>query len=377
MSVALHDCLRRFPGAALEVTAEGVVHSSNGHLDTVVGRPLEGVDLLSVLDESSRDKWQRILHGDRESPPCTWELVFTTPKSLELRRFLPIWGGGDVATSLWLLEYSVDPRLETLYGELSELHRELVDAQRKLGREKRRLALALEKAERAVRAREDVVAIVSHDLRNPVSTIAMAAAVLELDISEQAKAEQIGVIKRAAAGMNRLIVDLLDVSAIEGGRFVVEPEPIPVAPLLKEVCRMMSAQAGQKGQRLECGVQNELPAVLGDRDRLSQVLSNLIGNAIKFVPSGGRIVVAAQPLEKEVAVTVHDTGPGIPDDDLDRIFDRFWHTRRRRGGGAGLGLAIAKGIVEAHGGRIWVESQLGEGTRFNFTLPLAADATPT
>ena len=375
MSEVLHDCLQRFPGGAIELSADGIVRASNGRLDGIVGRPLQGVDLATVLDESSREKWQRILHGDREAPPCTWELVFTTPSSLELRRFLPIWGGSDGAASLWLLEYSVDPRLETLYGELSELHREVVDAERKLGREKRRLALALEKAERAVRAREDVVAIVSHDLRNPVSTIAMAAAVLELDISEQAKAEQIGVIKRAAAGMNRLIVDLLDVSAIEGGRFAVEPEPMPVAPLLKEICRMLSPQAGQKQQRLECGAHSELPAVLGDRDRITQVLSNLIGNAIKFVPTGGRITVDAQPLEKEVTVTVRDTGPGIPHDDLDRIFDRFWHTRARRGGGAGLGLAIAKGIVEAHGGRIWVESQLGEGTRFNFTLPVASERT--
>ena len=367
----LHEHLRRFPGAALELSADGIVRASNGHLEALTGQQLIGTDLRSVLDESSREKWDRVLRADRTEPPCSWELVFSTPSSLELRRFLPIWGGGEPAVVLWLLEFNVDAQLGTLYNELSEMHRELIDAQRKVGREKKRLALALERAERASRIREDVVAIVSHDLRNPVSTIAMAASVLEMDVPEEAKAEHIAVIKRAAAGMNRLIVDLLDVSAIEAGRFAVDPEPMSMAPLLQEVCRMLTGQATVKRLELQCTVTDELPAVRADRDRVTQVLSNLIGNAIKFTPTGGSIVTEGEVQGADVIITVRDTGPGIPEEDLERIFDRFWHTRRRRGGGAGLGLAIAKGIVEAHGGRIWVESRVGEGTRFRFSLPPA------
>ena len=365
----MHECLRQFPGAALEIGSDGAVLASNGRLDTLVGRELTGLQLEELLDESSRAKWERILATDPTDPPCTWELVFATPASLELRQFLVI-GAAKPERVLWLLEYSLDPKLESLYGELSEMHRELVEAQRKVGQEKKRLARALERAERASRIRDDVIAIVSHDLRNPLSTITMAAGILELDLDPGQRGEHIAVIKRAATSMARLIADLLDVSAMEAGRFAIDPEAMPVAPLLSEVCRMLSAQANQKQLRLECDASATLPPARADRDRITQVLSNLIGNAIKFTPAGGTIAVDAEVQDADLVVTVCDTGPGIPAEDLGRVFDRFWHTRQRRGGGAGLGLAISKGIVEAHGGRLWVESQPGNGARFSFTLPV-------
>jgi signal transduction histidine kinase len=373
-TATLHECLRGFPGAALEVSAGGVVRASNGHLDALVGRDLAGLAFAEVLDSSSQAKWRRILaEAGRANPACTWELVVATPTSLELRTFLAVWSAARPEPTLWLLEYSVDPKLELLYGELSELHRELVDAQRKLSRERNRLARALEKAQAAVRTRDEVLAVVSHDLRTPVSTVAMAAGVLELPLPEEKKAEQIAVIQRAAAGMNRLIGDLLDVSAIESQRLAVELEPLSLAPVLEEACRMFAGQAAQRRQRLERVVPAEVPEVRGDRDRLLQVLSNLVGNAVKFTPEGGTVSVRAAPGAGEVIVSVEDTGPGISAADLPRIFDRFWHTSRSRRGGAGLGLAIAKGIVEAHGGRIWAESAPGQGSTFSFALP-AVDA---
>jgi signal transduction histidine kinase len=370
----LHACLRRFPGAALEVSADGVVRASNGHLDALVGRDLAGVALAEVLDSSSQEKWRRILtEAERASPACTWELVVATPGSLELRTFLAVWSAAEPGATLWLLEYSLDPRLELLYGELSELHRELVDSQRKLSRERNRLARALEKAEAAVRTRDEILAVVSHDLRNPVSTIGLAVELLEMPLPEATKAEQIAIIRRAAAGMNRLIGDLLDVSAIEAGRLTVELEPLPLAPVLEEACRMLAGQAAEKRLRLECRAAPGVPDVRGDRDRLLQVLSNLVGNAIKFTPEEGTVSVRAAPGAGEAVVSVQDTGPGIPEADLPLVFDRFWHTSRSRRGGAGLGLAIARGIVEAHGGRIWAESVPGQGATFSFALP-AADA---
>jgi signal transduction histidine kinase len=365
----IHGCLDRFPGVALELSAEGIVRSSNSRLDALVGREVVGVPLAELLDSSSQSKWERILsEPERLNPACTWELVLATPGSLELRTFLAIWAGREPAPVLWLLEYSVDPKLERLYGELSELHRELVEAQRELGRERSRLAHALESSEAAVRTRDDVLAIVSHDLRNPLGTITMAAGLLELPIAEERKSEQIGVIKRAAEGMNRLIADLLDVSAVESGRFQVELEPVPIEPLLREACRMLDEHAAKKEQRLDCELAPELPVVRGDRHRILQVLTNLVGNAIKFTPEKGRITVRAEPEPNGVVVSVEDTGPGISDADLPHIFDRFWHIGRSRRGGAGLGLAIAKGIVEAHAGRIWVTSRPGHGSTFSFAL---------
>lgn len=374
---ALHGCLHRFPGAALELSSDGVVQASNGRLDALAGRELVGVTFDEILDSSSQSKWRRMLsQRERANPACTWELVITTPTSLELRTFLAVWGGAQPEAVLWLLEYSVDPKLELLYGELSELNRELVEAQRKLNREKGHLARALEEARAAVRSRDDVLAIVSHDLRNPVSTITMAAGLLELPIPAEKKAEQIAIIKRAASGMNRLIADLLDVSAIESGRFRILLEPLALPPVLEESCRMLDEQAAQKGHRLGCGISVEVPEVLGDHDRILQVLSNLVGNAIKFTPEGGTITVRAESGAGEVIVSVQDTGRGISEADLPHIFDRFWQTSQRRRGGAGLGLAITKGIIEAHQGRIWVESMPGRGSTFFFALPAMDGAQP-
>jgi signal transduction histidine kinase len=371
----LHACLHRFPGAALELSGDGVVRASNGHLDALVGRDLVGVPLGEVLDSSSQPKWQRILsEAERANPACTWELVVATPTSLELRTFLAVWGETEPEAVLWLLEYSIDPQLELLYGELSELHRELVEAQRQLGQERNRLRRALGRAEAAIRSRDDVLAIVSHDLRDPVSTIRMAADLLEMPISEEKKAQQIGVIQRSAERMNRLIGDLLDASAIEAGRFHVELEPMALLPILRETGRMLDGAAAQKQLRFECVAPTDLPDVRGDRDRLLQVLANLVGNAIKFTPEGGAIAVGARRGAGEVIVAVEDTGPGIAEEDLPRIFDRYWQVGRRRRGGAGLGLAIAKGIIEAHEGRIWVESEPGRGSTFSFALPVAEPA---
>jgi signal transduction histidine kinase len=372
----MHACLRRFPGAALELGADGVVRASNGHLDALIGRDLTGVTFSEVIDSSSQAKWRRILSAEeRANPACTWELAVATPTSLEVRTFLVVWGAesDEDETLLWLLEFSADPKMEALYQELTGLHRDLVEAQRNLSRERGRLARALKKARAAVRTRDEVLAIVSHDLRNPVSVISMSASILEMPIPEDQKARSLAAIKRSAATMNRLIADLLDASALESGKFSVEPAPLAIGPVLEEACEQFSADAREKRQHLDCHASGELPLVSADRERVLQVLSNLIGNAIKFTPDGGRITLTAecQDAENEVLVSVRDTGAGIEPADLPNIFESFWRTSRNRRGGAGLGLAISKGIVEAHGGRIDAESRPGHGSTFSFTLPVA------
>lgn len=369
---SLHDCLHHFPGAVLELSAEGVVLASNGRLEEALGREVSGRLLAEALDETSQPKWSRILSPEEgREPDWPWELVFQTAGSLELRAFLVVRSGTGDDRRVWLLEHEPHRKAERLFDEISDLNSELVHAQRELARERRRLADALRDATAAVAARDEVLAFVSHDLRNPLQTVLMSAELLELPLPEERKAVQIQVIRRAATGMSRLIEDLLTVSEAEADRVRVAPEPLLLDELFERVCGQFENLTRQKQQRLEWSVAPDVPTVAGDRHRLARVLSNLLGNAIKFTPERGKILLRARRNPDGVVISVEDTGVGIPEPDLPRVFTRFWHAGRERSGGAGLGLAIVKGIVEAHGGRIWAESVVGEGTTFFFTLPAA------
>lgn len=230
-------------------------------------------------------------------------------------------------------------------------------------------------AQRATRARDDVLGIVSHDLRNPLSAIAMCARVLSTSPPESPAERQklLTAITQATDWMNRLIQDLLDVSSIEAGKLSVERGFEAVEPLVRAATAMFALEARQKLQQIDTTLDPGLPPVNADGERIVQVLQNLIGNAVKFTPDGGRISVAARREGNWVRFSVSDFGPGIPDADQPLVFDRFWHAKRgSRTGGTGLGLAIAKGIVQAHDGEIRVESKVGEGSTFSFTLPAKA-----
>jgi len=231
---------------------------------------------------------------------------------------------------------------------------------------------AVDRAERARRQRDEVLQMVTHDLRNPLSGIVIgaAAALMTSGLPEQA-VRRVTAIQRAAERMNRLVQDLLDLSSIELGRLAMRKRPVEIGGLLREATELLGPEMAARGLTLDCSVPDPLPVVAVDRDRVHQVLSNLLANAVRFSPDAGRIGIVARRLEAELCVTVSDTGPGIPEDECTYVFDRFW--RRERGQptrGAGIGLSIAQGIVTAHGGRIWVESRVGEGSQFHFTLPL-------
>ena len=219
----------------------------------------------------------------------------------------------------------------------------------------------------------EVLSIVSHDLKSPLATITMAASLLD-DSSRSAdeRAHVLKMVKRATARMDRLIRDLLEVGRLESGHTLpVSPRCADMAPVVREACDAHEALAAAGKVALACDVPAELPAVSADCDRILQVLSNLIGNAVKFTPPGGRIEVAARHEGGEVVVSVSDSGPGLSAEEQERIFDPYWQAKRTANLGAGLGLKIAKGIVEAHGGRIWIDSAPGEGTTFQFALPVA------
>lgn len=227
-------------------------------------------------------------------------------------------------------------------------------------------------AEAAVRARDEVLTIVSHDLRNPLNSIMMGARLLQMPLPEARRNKQIEIIERAAERMKRLIEDLLDIGRIESGKMEVVVEPLCLEPLLKEAREALEALASERSLHLDVHVEGA-PRAYIDRDRFLQALSNLVENAIKFTPPGASIAVRARLAAPNVEVEVADTGSGIPPDQLPHIFDRFWQACRTDRRGAGLGLSIVKGIVEAHGGRVWATSQLGQGTSVYFALPAQAD----
>lgn len=247
-----------------------------------------------------------------------------------------------------------------------------------------RTAIALENARLyhmardATKVRDEVLAIVAHDLRNPLSTIAMHAALLRRRVPPHAGSEASSgeAIERALARMTRLIEDLLDVSRMEAGQLSVEQAPLDAATFLFECVQSQRQLADAASIELRRHAPRILPCVWADRDRLSQVFENLIGNALKFTRRGGHITVGAKVRDNEVLFSVRDSGAGIPPEHLPHVFDRFWQARRAERQGAGLGLPIVKGVVEAHGGRIWVESTLGTGSCFFFTIP-RADTRPT
>ena len=230
-------------------------------------------------------------------------------------------------------------------------------------------------AEAAVRARDDVLRVVSHDLGNSLSAVLVTTTLLLRSLPEDGEVRpRVASIRQLAEQMQRLRQDLLDVASIEAGRLSIEPDWYEPRELLEATRGHFSPVAAEKGVCLETRAEEGLPPVVADRERVLQVLANLVGNALKFTPPGGRIDLSAERAPEGVRIAVADTGPGIAPENLPHVFDRFWKTQGGNRHGAGLGLAICKGIVEAHGGSIGVESRLAAGSTFAFTLPAAEPA---
>ena len=232
-------------------------------------------------------------------------------------------------------------------------------------------------AQKIIDAREEILGIVAHDLRNPLNTIHMATELLiEEPGPETARVSQLRIIQRSGERMNRLIQDLLSVTTIEAGRLSIAPRKVTVHDLFREAAETLEPMAREKSITFTVMAADDLPAVRADPARVQQVLSNLVGNALKFTPAGGSITLSAARTDGPVQCSVTDTGPGIPAAQIPRLFGKFWQAKRGDGRGVGLGLAIARGIVEAHGGTIDVRSELGHGSVFSFALPVWSDDVP-
>jgi two-component system phosphate regulon sensor histidine kinase PhoR len=230
---------------------------------------------------------------------------------------------------------------------------------------------------RLEQARREFVANVSHELRTPLTAIkGYAETLLHGGLADEASAaEFVRVIDRHAERLRLLIEDLLDLAAVEQGRARLDLLPISAAEAAAQAVGVVRPASEARGQTLEVDVPADLPAIRADRDRLAQVLINLLDNAIKFTPEGGRIRIEARADGDRLEIAVRDSGPGIPQEDLGRIFERFYRVERsrdRREGGTGLGLAIAKHLVQAMDGSIEATSAPGAGSTFRVTLPLAA-----
>lgn len=225
------------------------------------------------------------------------------------------------------------------------------------------LVRQVRRAENAIEVRDELMAIVSHDLKNPLNVIEMAAHLL----ADRAQDPLVDRISRAADNMERLIGDLLDLAKIEGGRFTISPRAMSAKAIVEDGVGLIEAVAEQKHVRVEVAAADI--RIHADAQRVLQVLSNLLGNAIKFTPVGGTIRIGTEPEGDWVRFTVEDSGPGIAASELPHVFERYWQGRGASRHSVGLGLYIAKGIVDAHGGRIWVESRVGRGSTFHFTLP--------
>jgi signal transduction histidine kinase len=224
-------------------------------------------------------------------------------------------------------------------------------------------------AELLAQAREDVLGVVAHDLRNPLNLIQMTAELMiEEELPLERRKEMLGITMRATKQMNRLIEDLLDTVRLQAGRLSLDVETVSVATIIRQADETFRPLAEKRHLHFEAAA-DDGAAVRADPARVSQIVGNLMGNAIKFTPENGVVRLRATREDRQVEFQVIDSGPGIAADSVPHLFDSFWQARLSDRRGVGLGLTIAKGIVEAHGGRMWVESALGVGSTFHFTLP--------
>jgi signal transduction histidine kinase len=261
-----------------------------------------------------------------------------------------------------------------------------------LEREHRRLSRLCaglrENAEEAERAQGELLAVLSHDLRNPLSVILMSTRMLALPAGRapagaapagaagpalEPNRRLIEALSRAAEELSNLAQDMSDAGRLEAGRLSVAMTSVDAAPIVAHAVNVMRTHAEAKHLRLKAEVADGLPPAFGDRDRMTRVLINLIGNAVKFTPKNGAITVRARQVEDEVWFSVEDTGPGISPEQRAQLFTLPRSTHTRVGQGAGLALFVAHGTVEAQGGRLWAESEPGHGSTFFFAHPEAAE----
>ncbi|MGK3996549.1 sensor histidine kinase [Sorangium sp. So ce1024] len=346
--------------------------------------------LVEEVEKTARDFMrvrEELFEARRRSPPeATRSLVRRLDAELRpLRRELD----GSLARLVEHKEAALVKYYDTARGDLDRLEVRMYTLlgalvlaglgvawyfSRLLGGSFEQVREAREAAHKAVAGRDELMAIVAHDLRNPLGAITLKAALLRRTSDSEKVRHHAESIEHVAQRMAHLIGTMLDVTTMEAGKFTVTPAPCAVDELLRESLDVFGPLAESRQIRFEQRVDEPDLVIHAERERVLQVLSNLLGNALKFTPQGGRVTLTVAREGAMARFTVADTGPGIPAENLESIFQRFWKHDEPGKRGTGLGLYIARGIIDAHRGRIWVESEVGRGARFSFTLPLAAHA---
>lgn len=259
--------------------------------------------------------------------------------------------------------------------ELEQTNKRLIDRVRELKMLYQELQKRVQELTDANRAKDEFLSIVSHELRTPLTSLTGFLSVLleeEAGPISEPQRKFLGIAKASASRLNLIISDLLDVSRIESGRLNLEMDECSLFEILATSVEGLMSSAVNKGIKLELNAESNLPVVWGDSSRLQQVVDNLISNAIKFTEKGGQIEVLGIEKGDFLQVSVRDTGPGLSSEEQEKVFDMFYQadaSTRRSAGGAGLGLAIARGIVVMHGGQISVQSEKGKGATFSFVVP--------
>ncbi|HTL38893.1 MAG TPA: PAS domain-containing sensor histidine kinase [Kofleriaceae bacterium] len=343
----LQSIIEHAPAAIFVVDEVGTLVLANQKTAAVLGRPGENVvglraaELLpSELETKHRASDRKVLEENR---PIAVEEVVPSPEGP--RTFLSI-----------KFPLPGDDQRRFVCGISTEIT------------ERKRMEAALQAA---VRAREETLAIVSHDLRSPLNAVQLGVSMLHAHVTDERARRHVEMIQRSCDRMERLIEDLLSSASIQAGTLALVPANEDAESIVVEAVELHQALAVERGVRLERDGSVKGVIVRCDRSRILQVFANLIGNALKFCRNGCFTTVGATASDDEVTFSVADTGPGIAPEVLPHLFDPFWSAPQHRDGGTGLGLYIAKGIVERHGGRLWVESEPGRGTRFSFTIPRA------
>ncbi len=298
---------------------------------------------------------------------------------------LPLIARGKTMGVMWL----VDTKTPRRFSELEIEQANLISGQaaiamdnamlfKELSRANRQLEESFERLKSLDSVKMEFFALLSHELRTPLTTIKGYADLLEDGVLGPLNEEQQDKLAKISRGVDRLtkIVDnLADLSSIASKRYTMDIIPVSLGDLIGEAVRGIAFLAERKKISLSRDIPVDLPMVYVDRARIAQVVLNIINNAIKYTPPGGSITIRAKDEGDHVLVAVHDTGTGIPKRDLENIFSGFYHAGYKlydEYKGAGLGLALSKGIIESHGGRIWAQSEVGKGSTFYFTLPKSA-----
>lgn len=373
----LPACFRKFPGAVLHLSADGAVVESNGLLEMELGRDLAGRPFAEVLDPgSSQRKWERILElatRSSESAEVEWELILRGRDTLpEPRPFTILWD--DEARRFWLLEHRPDPRLDSLHEQVVGVNSELANTQRDLVKERGRLARTLEdlrarseELERSNQALDEFAHAVSHDLKAPLRSIANYAMWLQEDLDGALQGESREHLDRIRSRVERMQVMIEGVlEYARAGRRRTRPEPLDVGEVVRTAIDLLDPPA-----TVALTIQPDLPILVTERSPLQQVFLNLIGNALRYgAGDAPHVRIGGRDAGDFHEFFVADNGKGIPVAAQERIWSLFQTLEPEdQTEGTGIGLAVVKRVVEAQGGRVWVDSEVGEGATFRFLWP--------